>query len=82
MDIREYIGTEKELTHKQVKALAPGSRVRVHTFDRSGVHTITPMTVVQSGKKKILTRMGYKGYLIEKPIKEETERFCYTEDLR
>ena len=82
MDIREYIGTERELTYKQVKALAPGSRVRVHTFDRSGVHIITPMTVVRSGKKKILTRMGYKGYLIEKPIKEETERFCYTEDLR
>lgn len=82
MNIREYIGTERELTYKQVKALAPGSRVRVHTFDRNGIHTITPMTVVQSGRKKILSRLGYNGALFEKPIKEETERFCYTEDLR
>lgn len=82
MDIREYIGTERELTYKQVKALAPGSRVRVHHFDSDGVYNITPMTVVQFGKKKILTRMRYKGYLIEKPIKEETERFCYTEDKK
>jgi hypothetical protein len=37
------------------------------------------LTVVQSGKKKILTMSDYYGNRIEKPITKETERVCYSE---
>ena len=79
--IRDYIGTAKELTAEKVKKLQPGTKVIYHHFDRYGAHTTMEMTVMQSGKKKILVCRDWHGYLYEKPIKKETDRFCYTEAL-
>lgn len=77
--IRDYIGLKKELTAAEVKKLPVGSRVILHSFDRYGAHRVLEMTVVQSGKKKVLSANDYYGNRIEKPIRTETDRFCYTE---
>jgi hypothetical protein len=78
--IRDYIGSKKELTAEQVRKLPPGASVVLHSFDRWGSHQTLNLTVVQSGKKKILISRDWYGERIEKPIKKETDRFCYTED--
>lgn len=80
INIREYIGKEKELTADQVRKLEPGKRIKLHKFDRRGIHEVLPMTVVREGKKKALSAFDYyTGDRIHKPIRKETERFCYTE---
>lgn len=78
MDIREYIGLDKELTSEEVKKLPAGTRVKVHKFDRHGIHNSMIMTVVKSGRKKILVNRDVWNKP-EMPIREETQRFCYTE---
>lgn len=77
--IRDYIGFKKELTAAEVKKLPVGTRVVLHNFDRYGNHNMLDLTVTQSGKKKILTARDFYGNRIEKPIRTETDRFCYTE---
>jgi hypothetical protein len=78
MNIREYIGNEKELTAEQVRKLPVGTIVRVHSFDRYGYHVWADYTVVKEGKKSILRMYDfYKGY-VRKDIRKETERMCYT----
>lgn len=77
--IRDYIGFKKELTAAEVKKLPVGTRVVLHSFDRYGNHNMLDLVVTQSGKKKILTAHDYYGTRIEKPIRTETDRFCYTE---
>ena len=78
--IQDYIGNKKELTAEQVKKLPVGTAVTLHSFDRSGNHVTLNMDVVQSGKKKVLVAYDwYRGTKIEKPIRKETDRFCYTE---
>lgn len=77
--IRDYIGFKKELTAAEVKKLPVGTRVVLHSFDRYGNHNMLDLTVTQCGKKKILTAHDYYGNRIEKPIRTETDRFCYTE---
>lgn len=77
--IREYLGKHKELTAEQVRKLPAGTRVIRHSFDRYGDHVEMELTVVQSGKKKILTMSDYYGNRIEKPITKETDRVCYSE---
>ena len=77
--IRDYIGFKKELTAAEVKKLPIGSRVILHSFDRYGAHQVLEMTVVQSGKKKVLSANDFYIGRIEKPIRTETDRFCYTE---
>lgn len=77
--IRDYIGFKKELTAAEVKKLPVGSAVALHSFDRYGAHQVLELTVTQSGKKKILTAHDFYGTRIEKPIRTETDRFCYTE---
>lgn len=79
MNIREYIGYSKELTAEQVKKLPVGSKVTLNSFDRRGNHVALDLTVTQSGKSKILTACDFYGNKIEKKIRKETERFCYTE---
>lgn len=77
--IRDYIGLKKELTAAEVKKLPVGTRVVLHNFDRYGSHQTLELTVTQSGKKKILTAHDFYGTRIEKQIRTETDRFCYTE---
>lgn len=77
--IRDYIGFKKELTAAEVKKLPVGTRVVLHNFDRYGSHQTLELTVTQSGKKKILTAYDFYGTRIDKSIKTETDRFCYTE---
>lgn len=77
--IREYIGRAKEIPAEEVRKLPEGSKVIVHSFDRSGIHRMKEMTVVQSYKKKILMSRDYYGDKREMPIRKETDRFCYTE---
>jgi hypothetical protein len=62
-----------------VKKLLVGTTVVLHSFDRYGNHNKLNLTVTQSGKKKILTAHDFYGTRIEKPIRTETDRFCYTE---
>lgn len=77
--IRDYIGKAKELTAEEVRKLPAGTPVVLHHFDRFGAHCETYMTVVQSGGKKILAAHDYYSNRIEKQIRKETDRFCYTE---
>ena len=78
--IQDYIGTRKELTAEEVRKLPAGTKVIRHSFDRYGNHVTLEMTVVQSGKKKVLTATDYYGgSRIEKAITAETDRMCYTE---
>ena len=77
--IRDYIGRAKELTAEEVRKLPAGTPVMLHSFDRYGAHGELKMTVVQSGRKKILAAHDYYGNRIEKQIRKETDRFCYTE---
>ena len=80
VSIRDYIGREKELTAEQVRKLPEGTTVRLHSFDRHGEHVYRDMTIVRSGKKKILSSWDYwDGGRTTKDIKKETDRFCYTE---
>lgn len=79
VDIRDYIGYSEELTAEQVRKLEPGTKIIRHNFDRQGVHQTLEMTVVQSGKKKMLSaRDWYRGTTTLVPIRKETERMCYT----
>ena len=79
VDIRDYIGYSEELTAEQVRKLEPGAKVIRHNFDRQGVHQTLEMTVVQSGKKKMLSAVDwYRGTTTLQPIRKETERMCYT----
>lgn len=79
VNIRDYIGAKKELTAEEVKKLPNGSGVELHSFDRRGEHHYLVMTVTQSGKKKILHARDWYGVGIERPIRKETDRMCYTE---
>lgn len=76
--IRDYIGREKELTAWEVRKLPAGSKVRVHSFDRYGTHQALDMTVAV-GTNKYLAALDWKGNFIQRPIKKETDRMCYTE---
>ena len=76
--IRDYIGKEKELTAAEVRKLPEGTKVRVHSFSRRGEHHTLDMTVT-IGTNKYLKAMSMWGDSIEKPIKKETDRLCYTE---
>ena len=79
VDIRDYIGKAEELTAEQVRKLEPGTKVIRHSFDRWSAHQTMEMTVVQSGKKKMLSaRDWYRGTTTLVPIRKETERMCYT----
>ena len=80
--IQDYIGTVKELTAEEVRKLPAGSSVMLHRFNKFGEHSWMDMTVVQSGRKKILVSHDAYGERIEKPIRKETDRFCYTEGKR
>ena len=77
--IQDYIGNKKELTAEQVKKLPVGSKVVVHSFDRYSSHVTLTMTVVQSGRKKILKTNDFYLGTIEKPIRQTTDRMTYTE---
>lgn len=81
MDIKigEYLGKHKELKAEQVRKLPAGTRVLRHSFDRYGNHVELELTVVQSGKKKILATRDYYGNRIEKPITKETDKVFYSE---
>lgn len=79
VSIRDYIGYSKELTAEQVRKLTPGSVVRMHSLDRYGAHQYLDMTVVQSGKKKVLVATSFYGDRVERPIRTATDRMCYTE---
>ena len=79
VDIRDYIGKAEELTAEQVRKLEPGAKVIRHSFDRWGAHQTLEMTVVQSGKKKMLSAVDwYRGTTTLQPIRKESERMCYT----
>lgn len=78
--IRDYIGTAKEITAEELRKMPTGTKVILHSFDRYGSHCQLPMTLVKSGKKRILVTRDYYGDQIEKPIRTETDRFCYTEE--
>ena len=74
--IRDYIGSEKEVSATEVRKLPEGTVVRVHSFDRYGTHQWMDMAVT-IGTNKYLAGDGYDG-LIKRPIKKETDRLCYT----
>lgn len=79
VDIRDYIGQAEELTAEQVRKLEPGTKIIRHGFDRYTAHTTQEMTVVQSGKKKMLSAVDwYRGTTTLQPIRKESERMCYT----
>ena len=79
VDIRDYIGYAEELTAEQVRKLEPGSKVIRHSFDRWSAHQTLELTVVQSGKKKILRAFWpWRGTSETYPIRKESERMCYT----
>ena len=78
--IRDYIGMAKEISAEELRKLPAGTRVVLHKFDKYGSHCKLPMTLVQSGKKRILVANDFYGGRIEKPIRTETDRFCYTEE--
>lgn len=78
--IRDYIGKAKEITAEEVRRLPVGTKVVLHSFDRYRSHCTLTMTVVQSGKKRVLVANDLYHGRIEKQIKKETDRFCYTEE--
>ena len=77
--IRDYIGYAKELTAEQVRKLDPGTRIVRHSFDRMGVHQTREMTVVKSGRTRVLAYTGYDGLTDTMSVLKETDRMCYTE---
>ena len=77
--IRDYIGKEKELTAAEVRKLPEGTKVRVHSFSRRGEYQTLDMTVTIGTNKYLRAVNMYTGDIIEKPIKKETDRLCYTE---
>lgn len=78
--IRDYIGSAKELTAKEIRKMPVGTVITVHSFDRWGAHQTCDMTVTagKDGKKYLFAR-DYYGGLVRKPISKETDRRCYTE---
>lgn len=75
--IRDYIGNEKEVSAYEVRYMGPGAKVRVHSFDRFGVHQYADMEVAV-GTKKYLTMTDFNGVVWTKEIKKESDRLCYT----
>lgn len=75
--IRDYIGKEKEIPAAEVRKLPAGTVVRMHTFDRWGNHQWLDMEVV-IGTNKYL-RAYWQNERIERSIRKETDRMCYTE---
>ena len=75
--IQDYIGKEKEVTAAEVRCMEPGTKVRVHSFDRFGVHQYADMEVAV-GTKKYLTMTDFNGVVWTKEIKKESDRICYT----
>lgn len=62
-----------------MRKLEPGTKIIRHGFDRYTAHTTQEMTVVQSGKKKMLSAVDwYRGTTTLQPIRKESERMCYT----
>lgn len=79
--IQDYTGNKKILEADEVRKLPAGSKVEIHSFDRYGAHQVLEMTVIQSGKKKVLGAYNfYTGNRILKPIVGlDGIRKCYTE---
>lgn len=79
--IQDYIGHKKVLTADEVRKLPAGAKVEIHSFDRYGAHQWLEMTVIQSGKKKVLG--AYNFYTSNRIIKQivalDNNRKCYTE---
>lgn len=82
--IQDYIGHKKVLTADEVRKLPAGAKVEIHSFDRYGAHQWLEMTVIQSGKKKMLGAYNiYSDGRIIKPIVSlDGIRKCYTEAER
>lgn len=78
IDIREYIGNEKELTAEEVRRLPVGTTVIQHSFDRHGEHQQFEAQIAKRGKRSVLYRADFFLGPVYKEIKKETERMCYT----
>lgn len=77
VSIRDYIGEEKEIPAAEVRKLPAGTVVRMHSFDRWGNHQWLDMEVyIGTGK---FLRAVWNGERIDRAIKKETDRMCYTE---
>lgn len=76
--IEDYVRHKKILTAEEVRKLPAGTVIQRHSFDRYGVHQWEPMTVVQSGKKKMLLSRDWRFVRTTKPITTR-ENQCYTE---
>lgn len=61
---------KKILTAAEVRELPIGTAVELHGYDRYGSPSWLELTVVQSGRKKILTTRDYYGNRIEKQIRD------------
>lgn len=79
--IQDYIGSKKLLTAEEVRKLQAGAKVELHSFDRYGAHQVLEMTVIQSGKKKVLGAYNFfsDGRIIKPIVSLDGIRRCYTE---
>lgn len=80
VNIRDYIGRQKELTAEQVRKSPIGTMVIRHSFDRHGMHQTLNATVVQSGCSRALAYWNTVDRTVGlQRITKETDRMCYTE---
>lgn len=71
---------EEGLPVEKVRALPAGTTVYLNGYDRYGIHWVRECTVVQSGKKKMLSYMD-AGYLSKTmPIRKEANRWYTLEE--
>ena len=78
LTIEDYVSHKKILTADEVRKLPAGTVIQRHHFDRYGAHVWEPMTVVQSGKKKMLMSRDWRQVGVTKPITTRANQ-CYTE---
>lgn len=76
----QWLAGHKILTAEEVKKMEPGQQIWMHQmYGREGEHMFAQMTIIQSGKKKVLKGRDWKGNSVFKDIKSG-DRIAYTED--
>ncbi len=73
-----FPAAKKKLTAEQVRALPVGTRVVLHGQDRFGTPTQLQCTVIQSGKRKVLSYLDESFLTATRAIKDYPNK-CYTE---
>lgn len=75
--IEDYIGGKEAIPAAEVRKMNVGEKVILYSFNRYGMPQGQTLTIVQSGKKKVLVACGCLNNKIVKQIADRDNQ-CYT----